>query len=408
MEISSDEYKVLFIFDGLDECSSVSGFSERCELCDVSESASVNMLLMNLIVGNLLPLLSSGSPPDQQQADLVPSECVPSSDREEELNEFRLDKFVKEKNKSKNMEILQKLLPVIKESRSVQLSYCGVTVEGCATLASALRSNPSHLRHLDLSGNKLGDSVNLLSDVLQNPHCKLEKLWLNYCGIADEGCSTLASDLRSNLSHLRELDLSLNKLGDSGVKCLCAGLKDPHCKLEKLWLYDCGITDEGCSALASALRSNPSHLRELRLSENKLGDSGVNRLCTGLEDPHCKLEILWLSKCGVTDEGCAALASALRSNPSHLRELNLIGNKLGKSVNLLSDVLQNPHCKLERLWLTDCGVTDEGCTALASALRSNPSHLRELSLSGNKLGDLDVKRLCAGLEDPHCKLETLQ
>ncbi|XP_042587861.1 NACHT, LRR and PYD domains-containing protein 3-like [Cyprinus carpio] len=326
---------------------------------------------------------------------------------EEELNEFRLDKFVKEKNKSKNMEILQKLLPVIKESRSVQLSYCGVTVEGCAALASALRSNPSHLRHLDLSGNKLGDSVNLLSDVLQNPHCKLEKLWLNYCGIADEGCSTLASDLRSNLSHLRELDLSLNKLGDSGVKCLCAGLKDPHCKLEKLWLYDCGITDEGCSALASALRSNPSHLRELRLSENKLVDLGVNRLCTGLEDPHCKLEILWLSKCGVTDEGCAALASALRSNPLHLRELNLTGNKLGKSVNLLSDVLQNPHCKLEKLWLRDCGVTDEGCSALASALRSNPSHLRELSLSLNKPGDSGVKRLCAVLEDPRCKLEKL-
>ncbi len=39
---------------------------------------------------------------------------------EEELNEFRLDKFVKEKNKAENMKVLQKLLPVIKESRSVQ------------------------------------------------------------------------------------------------------------------------------------------------------------------------------------------------------------------------------------------------------------------------------------------------
>ncbi len=39
---------------------------------------------------------------------------------EEELNEFRLDKFVKEKNKPENMKVLQKLLPVIKESRSVQ------------------------------------------------------------------------------------------------------------------------------------------------------------------------------------------------------------------------------------------------------------------------------------------------
>ncbi|XP_058644029.1 NLR family CARD domain-containing protein 3-like isoform X2 [Onychostoma macrolepis] len=98
---------------------------------------------------------------------------------EEELNEFCLDKFVKGKNEAENMEVLQKLLPVIKESRSVQLSDCGVTDEGCAALASALRSNPSHLRHLDLSGNELGKSVNLLSDVLQDPRCKLEILcWL--------------------------------------------------------------------------------------------------------------------------------------------------------------------------------------------------------------------------------------
>ncbi|KAK2888743.1 hypothetical protein Q8A67_014118 [Cirrhinus molitorella] len=110
--------------------------------------------------------------------------------------------------------------------------------------------------------------------------------------------------------------------------------------------------------------------------------------------------------CGVTDEGCAALASALRSNPSHLRHLNLSKNKLGDSVKLLSDVLQNPHCKLETLWLRDCGVTDEGCAALASALRSNPSHLRQLDLSWNKLGD-SVKLLSDVLQNPHCKLETL-
>ncbi|KAL0191999.1 hypothetical protein M9458_010295, partial [Cirrhinus mrigala] len=56
-----------------------------------------------------------------------------------------------------------------------------------------------------------------------------------------------------------------------------------------------------------------------------------------------------LSKCGVTDEGCAALASALRSNPSHLRLLSLSWNKVGDSVKLLSAVLEDPHCKLEKL-----------------------------------------------------------
>ncbi|XP_042587862.1 NACHT, LRR and PYD domains-containing protein 3-like [Cyprinus carpio] len=270
---------------------------------------------------------------------------------EEELKEFRLDKFVKEKNKPENKEVLQKLLPVIKESRSVLLSKCGVTDEDCSALASALRSNPSPLRELDLSQNKIRNlGVKHLCAGLEDPHCKLEKLELSYCGVKDEGCSALTSALRSNPSHLRDLNLSGNKIKDLGVKRLCAVLKDPHCKLEKLWLSDCGVTGEGCSALTSALRSNPSHLRELNLIENNTGDLGVKRLCAGLEDPHCKLEILWLRDCGVTDEGCAALASALRSNPSHLRELSLSENKLQKSaVKLLSDLKDDPHYKLEIL-----------------------------------------------------------
>ncbi|XP_060760325.1 NACHT, LRR and PYD domains-containing protein 3-like isoform X1 [Neoarius graeffei] len=278
----------------------------------------------------------------------------------------------------------------------LRLWGCGVSDEGCAALSSALRSNPSHLRYLNLSNNNLGDSgVKRLCAVLENPHCKLETLRLCGCGVSDEGCAALSSALRSNSSHLRHLDLSYNNnLGDSGVKRLCAVLENPHCKLETLWLDGCGVSDEGCAALSSALRSNPSHLRQLDLSNNNLGDSGVKRLCAGLENPHCKLEILGLCGCGVSDEGCAALSSALRSNPSHLRDLNLNNNNLGDSgVKRLCAGLENPHCKLETLRLNDCGVSDEGCAALSSALRSNPSHLRHLDLIGNKIGDSGKKLL---------------
>ncbi|XP_064841886.1 NLR family CARD domain-containing protein 3-like [Oncorhynchus masou masou] len=148
---------------------------------------------------------------------------------EKELDVFDLKKY------SRSEEGLLRLLPVVKASRAVLLSGCGVTEEGCASLVSALESNPSHLRELDLSNNDLKDSgVKLLSAGLGNPHCKLETLRLSGCLVTEEGCASLVSALRSNPSHLRELDLSYNHPGDSGVRLLSAGLEDPHCRLEKL------------------------------------------------------------------------------------------------------------------------------------------------------------------------------
>ncbi len=38
------------------------------------------------------------------------------------------------------------------------------------------------------------------------------------------------------------------------------------------------VTEEGCGYLSSALSSNPSHLKELDLSYNHPGDSGVKLL----------------------------------------------------------------------------------------------------------------------------------
>lgn len=57
-------------------------------------------------------------------------------------------------------------------------------------------------------------------------------------------------------------------------------------------MSNCLIAAAGCDFLASALNTNPSHLRELDLSHNNPGESGKEQLVAGLENPTWRLQTL--------------------------------------------------------------------------------------------------------------------
>ncbi|XP_042559885.1 NLR family CARD domain-containing protein 3-like isoform X2 [Clupea harengus] len=173
---------------------------------------------------------------------------------EEVLDEFDLKKY------NTSDEGRRRLLPAVRCCRKARLAECTLTYKSFGVVATLLQS-PNLLTELDLSNNDLGDSgVQLLSNGLSSPHCKLQTLRLSDCLISEKACISLASALSSNPSHLKELDLSYNHPGESGLKLLSARLKDPFCKLEIL------KTDH-----ASVSRARPRLLRyacELTLDSN--------------------------------------------------------------------------------------------------------------------------------------------
>ncbi|XP_036412828.1 NACHT, LRR and PYD domains-containing protein 12-like isoform X2 [Colossoma macropomum] len=328
----------------------------------------------------------------------------------------------------------RRLIPAVRNCKKAVMAGCRLTGRCCETVASALQNPNAHLRELDLAQNNLGDrDLATLHAGLNSPHFRLESLDISHinlrergadflravlmgphvhtlkvsgCSLKDDCAEILRSAFWSSECQLRELDLGYNNLTPDGVKLVLQGLLSPNCDIQILRLSAVRITANCCTDLASVLRH--SFLRELILDQSDIGDVGVKHLCSGLLSPHCQLQILGLRDCKLSKKTCFYLTVAL-SSYSVLKELNLGDNDLQDSgVKLLSTGLKHPNCILQNLGLSGCMITKEGCSSLASALKSNPSHLRELDLSYNHPGQSGEKLLSARLRDPRGKLNMLR
>uniref|UniRef100_A0A3B4ERW8 SPRY-associated domain-containing protein n=1 Tax=Pundamilia nyererei TaxID=303518 RepID=A0A3B4ERW8_9CICH len=185
-----------------------------------------------------------------------------------------------------------------------RLSVCNLSERNCEALSLVLSSQSSSLKELDLSDNNLEDSgVKLLCAGVESPHCTLESLSLSCCLITEEGCASLASVLSSNPSHLRELDLSYNHPGASGMKLLLAGLKDPRWKVDTLRagniFYSCQLTID-TNTVNTDLQLSDNNRKVTRVEEVQSYPDHPDRfdywtqlLCRNDVTGHCYWEVEW-------------------------------------------------------------------------------------------------------------------